>query len=116
IGSIDGDERARATSDIPPALRREVLARDHHRCRVTGCISSRNIDLHHLVPRAVGGKHNKENLLTICESHHIANHKGALVISGTASTPLFTRRSHNSFTITALVVETARVLKERGFS
>jgi len=115
LGSIDGDERARATSDIPPALRREVLARDHHRCRVTGCRSSRNIDLHHLTPRAAGGKHTNENLLTICESHHIANHEGALIIAGTASDPTFTRRSHNSFTIAALAVDTARVLKERGF-
>ena len=39
IGVVDGDERVRAKSDIPPALRRKVLARDHHTCRVPGCRS-----------------------------------------------------------------------------
>jgi hypothetical protein len=58
----------RAKSDIPPALRRKVLHRDRSTCRVPWCRSSRNCDLHHIVPRAEGGQHTEENLITLCES------------------------------------------------
>jgi hypothetical protein len=54
-------------------------------------------------------------LITLCESHHIAHHEGALLIEGTASAAKFTRRAHNSFAIAERVVETTRVLKELGF-
>ena len=67
------------------------------------------------MPRAEGGKHTEENLVTICESHHLANHSGALVIEGTGAKPTFTRRTHNSFTVAKHAVETTRALKDRGF-
>ncbi len=106
---------ARAKSDIPPALRRKVLARDHGRCRVPWCRSSRNIDQHHLLARSEGGEHALENLITLCESHHIAHHQGALIIEGSAESATFTRRAHSAFALAERAVETASALKSLGF-
>jgi hypothetical protein len=108
-------KRKRARSDIPPALRRQVRARDHGRCRVPWCRSSRNVDQHHLKPISQGGQHTLENILSLCESHHIAHHGGALIIEGPASNPTFTRRAHNRFTTAERVVDTTRTLRELGF-
>jgi hypothetical protein len=116
IGSLDGDEVARAKQDIPPAMRRKVKRRDHGRCRMPGCTSTRNLDLHHIVPREQGGTHEIENLITLCESHHLAHHAGAIVIEGTASTAKFTRRAHNSFAIAERAADTAAALRGLGFS
>jgi hypothetical protein len=136
VGGVDGDENraphsaprmksptherprsavVRARSDIPPALRRAVRARDHGRCRVPWCRSSRNVDQHHVVPRSEGGTHTRDNLITLCESHHIAHHEGALIIEGTAGNAKFTRRAHSSFAIAERSVETAEALKALGF-
>ncbi len=105
----------RAKSDIPPALRRKVLARDHGRCRVPWCRSSRNIDQHHLIQRSDGGEHTLQNLITLCESHHIAHHQGGLIIEGSAENATFTRRAHNAFALAERAVETASALKSLGF-
>ncbi len=67
------------------------------------------------MPRSAGGKHELENILTLCESHHIAHHRGALVIAGRASDATFTRRAHNSFAIAERVVDTTRALKALQF-
>jgi hypothetical protein len=61
---------ARQTSTIPPRVRREVLARDRHQCRRKGCSHTRFLHLHHLVPRADGGTHKPENLVTLCGACH----------------------------------------------
>jgi hypothetical protein len=106
---------ARAKSDIPPALRRKVKHRDHDKCRVPWCRSSRNVDCHHMTPIAKGGKHTFENLISLCESHHLAHHAGALIVEGTASNPTFRRRAHNSFATAERAVDTTRALKTLGF-
>jgi hypothetical protein len=105
----------RAKSDIPPALRRKVKHRDHGRCRVPWCRSSRNCDHHHIVPVSQGGEHTEENLLTLCESHHLAHHGGALSITGTASNAVFERRAHNALAIAERALETKAALKALGF-
>ncbi len=66
---------ARATQDVPPAVRRAVLRRDHHRCRVPGCRHARFVDLHHLETREEGGEHDPQNLITLCGAHHRAIHE-----------------------------------------
>ncbi len=129
IGSVDATDAGspasakhgaavatRAKQDIPPALRRKVYRRDHGRCRVPGCRSSRNLDQHHIVPREEGGTHTEDNLITLCESHHLAHHSGSLIIEGSGAEPRFSRRAHNSFAIAERAVATARALKERGFA
>ena len=52
----------RNTTTIPPRIRREVLARDKHRCRAPGCGRTRFLEVHHLIPRSCGGKNGPENL------------------------------------------------------
>ena len=115
IGSLDGDGVERAKQDIPPAVRRKVLRRDHGKCRVPDCRSARNLDVHHIVPREKGGSHDVENLITLCESHHLAHHAGALIIEGRAWSPTIVRRAHNAFTIAKHAIDAGRVLKEMGF-
>jgi hypothetical protein len=71
---------ARARQNIPPAVRRAVLARDRHCCRVPGCTHATFLDIHHIVPRSEGGSNDPENTITICGAHHRAAHRGELVI------------------------------------
>jgi hypothetical protein len=70
----------RAKQSIPPAVRRAVLARDRHRCRIPGCRHTTFLDIHHLVPRSDGGSNDPANIITICSAHHRANHRGQLII------------------------------------
>ena len=84
IGSLDGAAPERATQDIPPSVVRFVWRRDGGRCRVPGCRSARGLEIHHLVHRADGGSHDPLNLALLCSSCHLAHHRGALTISGTA--------------------------------
>ena len=64
-----------AVSDFPlESARQAVLERDGHRCAVCG--SPRNLHVHHIVPRAAGGRHKSENLVTLCCSCHGAVEAG----------------------------------------
>jgi len=60
----------RNTTTIPPRTRREVLARDRHRCQSPGCDRTRFLEVHHIVPRSRGGDNKPENLITLCGSCH----------------------------------------------
>lgn len=115
IGSIDGAETTRATQTIPPAKRRKVLRRDHGRCRVPGCRSKSNIDIHHVTPRAEGGTHDVDMMVCLCEAHHLALHEGRLVISGDAPNFVFTRYGQNRFETESHVVDTRKALTALGF-
>jgi RuvA, C-terminal domain/HNH endonuclease len=84
IGSINGELPERAYQDVPPSVVRLVWRRDGGRCRVPGCRSSRGLEIHHLVHREDGGSHDASNLVLCCASCHLAHHRGALRISGTA--------------------------------
>ncbi|HEX5098701.1 MAG TPA: HNH endonuclease [Polyangiaceae bacterium] len=80
----------RATQTIPPATRRAVLRRDGGRCRVPGCRHATFTEPHHIGLRSEGGDHDPENLITLCSAHHLAVHRGRLIVTGTASSPHFT--------------------------
>ncbi len=84
LGRVDGDKPARVTRTIPPRTRRAVLRRDRGRCVVPGCRNARYVDVHHIVPRAVGGKHTPSKLSVLCSAHHKAAHDGRLRVEGTA--------------------------------
>ncbi|MCK9996845.1 MAG: HNH endonuclease [Candidatus Krumholzibacteria bacterium] len=60
----------RNTTTIPPRVRREVLARDLHRCQAPGCGRTRFLEVHHIKPRNRGGDNQAENLVTLCASCH----------------------------------------------
>ena len=78
------EARVKASQDVPPAVVRFVYRRDHGRCRVPGCRSTRCLEIHHIIHRANGGTHDVWNIVLICSSCHQAHHDGRLVISGTA--------------------------------
>lgn len=81
IGDLDAAQPERANQSVTPRMREQVFARDGHRCRVPGCRSSRNLDVHHLVHQADGGTHELSNLLLMCSGHHVAHHAGLLEIT-----------------------------------
>ena len=60
----------RNTTTIAPRTRREVLARDRHRCQAPGCGRTRFLEVHHLTPRQSGGSNDAENLTTLCGACH----------------------------------------------
>ncbi len=60
----------RNTTTIPPRTRREVLARDRHRCQAPGCGRTRFLEVHHRKSRARGGTHEPANLITLCAACH----------------------------------------------
>jgi hypothetical protein len=62
-------------STIPPAKRKRVLARDHHRCQSPGCGNTYFLEVHHIKPRAKGGDNNESNLTTLCSVCHRLLHK-----------------------------------------
>jgi hypothetical protein len=64
----------RNTTTIPPRVRREVLARDQHRCQAPGCGRTRFLEVHHIKPRNGGGSNKADNLVTLCGSCHRLYH------------------------------------------
>lgn len=87
------DASGKARQDIPPAVRRLVVRRQHGRCAVPGCRLATFTDVHHLKPRADGGTHDPDNLCVLCAAHHGALHRGALRIDGTWSQGLTFRHA-----------------------
>lgn len=92
VGSLDADHPERSHQDVSPATRRFVWRRDHGRCRVEGCRSARNLDVHHVVHRADGGGHDAANLAVLCSGCHAALHRGLIEVSGSAPHVSFRHR------------------------
>jgi 5-methylcytosine-specific restriction endonuclease McrA len=68
----------RNTTAIPPRTRREVLARDRHRCRAPDCTRTRFLEVHHVTPRGRGGTNDAANLITLCAAcHRLWHERGA---------------------------------------
>src|SRR5690606_26706451 len=113
----------KATQSIAPAVRRYVYHRDRGRCVVPGCSFGGFLDVHHLNPPAEGGGHDPENLVTLCEGHHTALHRGQLSIEGSPSTKLrFLRADGTEYTdppsVRAIAVgeQVFGALRRLGFS
>jgi len=66
------DGRGHRRSSIPPRLRRQVLARDHHRC--ARCGRTGLLHVHHRMRRADEGRHSLENCVTVCGPCHRVHH------------------------------------------
>ncbi len=65
-------------ASIPPALRRQVLARDGHRCQAPGCRSTRFLEVHHREARRWGGRNSAANLITLCAACHRLLHESGV--------------------------------------
>ncbi len=87
---IDVNGSERSVQDVTPALRAKVMMRDHGRCRVPGCRAAANIEVHHIVPWSRGGTHAIENLIALCDGHHVALHRGDIAIVGPAERAVIT--------------------------
>jgi ATP-dependent DNA helicase RecQ len=58
-----------------PAYRELVLRRDGFRCRQCGELCHRqDADVHHLIPRSMGGSDDPANLITLCDGCHATHH------------------------------------------
>jgi RecQ family ATP-dependent DNA helicase len=56
-------------------VRKVVLARDHNRCVSCGEVCEKGeADVHHLMPRSLGGSDEPSNLVTLCDGCHGAHH------------------------------------------
>jgi len=86
----------RNTATIPPRVRREVLARDKHRCGAPGCGRTRFLEVHHIKPRNQGGTNHPENLMTLCASCHRLWHERGNRSVIEKSTPVARIRKPNS--------------------
>ncbi|MGH3407592.1 MAG: HNH endonuclease, partial [Streptosporangiaceae bacterium] len=62
------------------AIRRAVRERDQYRCQFPGC-HSRRTDLHHIRHWARGGKTSYQNLILLCEAHHVIVHEAGYLIT-----------------------------------
>jgi len=56
-----------------PAWQRRyrIFERDGWRCRVPGCTSRRNLQVHHIQFRSHGGTDDDANLVVLCATHHL---------------------------------------------
>ncbi len=46
---VDADTPAKTARTVSSRVRKQVLARDRHRCTVPGCRASANVDVHHIM-------------------------------------------------------------------
>jgi hypothetical protein len=97
IGRLDAAVPTPTTTAIPLSIRRLVMRRDHHRCRVPGCGASKWLEVHHIIPREAGGTHDPSNLIVLCSAHHRAHHDGHVQITGTAEGVRFERRDGSRY-------------------
>jgi hypothetical protein len=58
---------------VARATRRLVLNRDNYRC--TECGASQDLEVHHIVPRRLGGPDEPSNLVTLCAACHSRQHE-----------------------------------------
>jgi hypothetical protein len=65
----------RRSRNIPPKLRRFILARDKG-CCAEGCSSRYRLEVHHCTPWSQGGATDADSLVTLCWfHHHVAVHR-----------------------------------------
>ncbi len=75
----------RATRTVSRRLRRALEHRDTT-CTVPGCGATRGLHAHHIRHWEDGGPTDLPNLILLCPYHHRAHHRGAITITGTATT------------------------------
>ena len=66
LGSLDAAVPERTTTTVTPRIREQIYARDGYQCRVPGCRSARNLNIHHIIEQAAGGRHALWNLILLC--------------------------------------------------
>ena len=59
---------------------RALLIRHHGHCAYPGCANTRGLQAHHRLHWLHGGRTDLENLLLLCERHHVMHHDGVFTI------------------------------------
>jgi hypothetical protein len=59
---------------------RALQVRQHGHCAYPGCPNTKNLDAHHRIHWIDGGRTDLDNLLLLCEPHHLAHHAGEFQI------------------------------------
>lgn len=49
---------------------KDIIRLDKYRCRIWGCNERISLEVHHIIPRSLGGKNKEWNLITLCHYHH----------------------------------------------
>jgi 5-methylcytosine-specific restriction endonuclease McrA len=60
---------------IKPSIKRQALSRDQHRCQAPGCRNTWFLEVHHIIPRRLGGTNDLNNLTTLCSACHSYLHE-----------------------------------------
>ena len=67
-------------------IRKQVIARDQHRCFFPGC-KVKAVEKHHQVYRSKGGAFTPTNLVSGCSLHHRWVHDGLIRLHGNPENP-----------------------------
>jgi len=62
-------------------LFRALLIRDHGHCAHPGCQATQGLQAHHVRQWLHGGRTDLQNLLLLCQAHHLAHHDGEYTIT-----------------------------------
>jgi len=65
-------------SSIPPSIRRRALENARYKCPRPGCNHTQFLEIHHIVPRSLGGSHDLCNLEALCSTCHKLVHENKL--------------------------------------
>ena len=57
-------------SGFSDSVKLKVLERDKYECQT--CLCNYGLEVHHIIPRILGGSHDESNLITLCSSCHRA--------------------------------------------
>lgn len=74
---------------VPADVRREIQNRQQGRCAMPFCDHDTFLDYAHLIPHALRGSREADNLVLLCSRHHGMLDSGLLRLHGTAAHPEF---------------------------
>jgi 5-methylcytosine-specific restriction endonuclease McrA len=60
---------------------RALMVRHHGHCAVPGCSNVNGLDGHHVIPWSQGGRTDLDNLILLCEPHHLGVHNDEFTIT-----------------------------------
>ena len=79
---------SRVTRSASYAQQRALHKRSAH-CQYPGCTATRELEAHHLLAYALGGKTELDNLILLCPRHHKLLHDHAIRTTGSGEHPVF---------------------------
>lgn len=62
-----------------------LLIRQHGHCAHPGCTHTKNLHAHHRIHWIDGGRTDLDNLILVCEPHHLAHHNGEFTLEASCN-------------------------------